>query len=289
MPSDVTQTAFQLTPLDALSDHVERERLSGMRQLWENADPIRLLPGVPPTRIPRHVAIIMDGNGRWAERRGFGREFGHRAGAITVRTILEGSVELGVECLTLYSFSSDNWRRPAAEVNALMRLYLDYMDGERGLLMARNIRFRQIGRREGLPGTALEALDRTVEATAGNTGPTLCLAVNYGGREEIVDAARRLCERVRGGEIRPEEIDEDALSAELSTFGLPDPDLLIRTAGESRLSNFLLWQLSYAEIHVTQQLWPDFTREDLHEAIRDFARRERRFGGIPTIHHTGPC
>lgn len=287
VPADVTQTVPLLTPLDALSDPSERKCLANMRQIWQEADPIRFLADVPPTRIPRHIAIIMDGNGRWAQRRGFAREFGHRAGAVSVRRILEAAVELGVECLTLYSFSSENWRRPAGEVEALMRLYLDYMDGERGILMARNIRFRQIGRREGLPKEALEALDRTIEATSENTGPILCLAVNYGGREEIVDAARRLGERVMCGEIQPKEINELALETELSTSGLPDPDLLIRTAGEFRLSNFLLWQLSYAEIHVTQQLWPDFTREDLHEAIRDFARRERRFGGISSMHHPG--
>lgn len=206
--------------------------------------------------------------------------FGHRNGASVVRTIVEECGLLGVECLTLYSFSLDNWKRPSDEVQALMDLYTTYIDGETEQIMAENIRFRQIGRREGLPEPVLAAVDRLTALTSGNTGPILCLAVNYGARAEIVDAARALAERVKRGELLPSQIDEAAVSKHLYTDGLPDPDLLIRTAGEMRVSNYLLWQISYAELHVTDVLWPDFGVEDLHRAVRDYAGRSRRFGGL---------
>ncbi len=269
-----------LTPLESIEDAGAREVVRAMRHRTPEADPTRLLPGVHPSRVPRHIAIIMDGNGRWAAQREFPREFGHRNGARSVRTALDTCGRLGVECLTLYSFSLENWKRPDREVGELMRLYLDYMDGEREELARRNIRFRQIGRREGLPDEALAALDRTLEATAACTGPTLCLAVNYGSRNEIAGAARRLAERVRDGELAASDIDESAVSAELFTEGLPDPDLLIRTAGEMRVSNFLLWQISYAELFVSDVLWPDFGVDDLLGAVRSFAHRRRRFGGL---------
>ncbi len=251
-----------------------------MRERHAGADPTSLLPDVDPRRIPRHIAIIMDGNGRWAQERELPRMFGHRNGAVSVRTALETVSTLGVECLTLYSFSLENWKRPEEEVSQLMQLYLTYMDGERASLVEQNIRFRQIGRRDGLPPEALDALDQTLEATAQCTGPTLCLAVNYGSRDEMLHAMRSLAERVRTGEIDPSDIDEAAFEERLFTHGLPELDLLIRTAGERRLSNFLLWQLSYAELYVTPTLWPDFGTDAMLEAVRDYAGRERRFGGL---------
>jgi undecaprenyl diphosphate synthase len=251
-----------------------------MRRRSPKADPLLHLPDVHPERIPRHVAIIMDGNGRWAQQRGFPRVFGHRNGAAAVRTIIEESANLGIEVLTLYSFSLENWKRPSEEIQGLMDLYVLYLDGERERIMRENIRFVQIGRREGLPGPVVEAVERLMAATAQNTGPTLCLAVNYGARAEIVDAVRAIARKVEKGELSPSAIDEQTISANLYTHGLPDPDLLIRTAGEMRVSNYLLWQISYAELYVTPTLWPDFGIPELHAAIRDFAGRKRRFGGL---------
>lgn len=260
----------------------DRAALERIRTINPSADPAAILPSVPPSRIPRHIAVIMDGNGRWAKQRGLGRSAGHRAGAKSVRATLEACSALGVEALTLYSFSIENWKRPAEEVDALMALYLEYMAAERHKLVEHNIRFMQIGRRDGLPASVLEALELTLDATKDCTGPILNLAVNYGGRAEIVDAARALAERVRTGAMRVEDIDEASLSASLYTAGLPDPDLLIRTAGEMRVSNYLLWQISYAELHVTQTLWPDFDEQSLFEAVRDYASRSRRFGALDT-------
>lgn len=253
---------------------------AALRARFPAAAPLERLPDVHPERIPRHIAIIMDGNGRWAQERGFPRIFGHRNGAAAVRTVLEECKGLGVEVLTLYSFSLENWKRPEDEVAALMHLYELYLDGEREALVRQNIRFRQIGRREGLPQPVLDAADRLTEATARSNGPTLCIAVNYGSRAEITDAARAIAQRVARGEISPDQIDERMFAQHLYTAGLPDPDLLIRTAGEMRVSNYLLWQISYAELHVTPRLWPDFGVKDLHAAIRDFAGRKRRFGGL---------
>ncbi|MEM9373226.1 MAG: isoprenyl transferase [Planctomycetota bacterium] len=247
---------------------------------FPQADPRGLLPEVPPSRIPRHIAVIMDGNGRWAEERGFPRAFGHQAGAAGVREVITASVRLGVEVLTLYSFSSENWRRPGDEIQSLMRLCIAYCEGEREELLRHNIRVRIIGRRAGMPGDVLEALDALTEATSGCSGLTLCLAINYGARDEIVDAVRAIAGQARSGRLDPESIDEAMIAANLNTAGLPDPDLLIRTGGEMRLSNYLLWQLSYAEIYVTDQHWPDFTEASLHEAVRTFACRKRRFGGL---------
>jgi undecaprenyl diphosphate synthase len=244
------------------------------------ADPVGRLPDVHPARIPRHIAIIMDGNGRWAKQRGFPRVFGHRSGAAAVRGIIEECGKLGVEVLTLYSFSSENWKRPAEEISALMQLYTSYIEGELERMQQENIRFLQIGRRDGLAPDVLEAADRLMEATKQNTGATLCLAVNYGARGEIVDAVRRIAERVKAGELSPSAITDQTIHDHLYTAGLPDPDLLIRTAGEMRVSNYLLWQISYAELHVTDVLWPDFGVGELHAAIRDYASRTRRFGGL---------
>ena len=244
------------------------------------ANPLGVLPDVHPAKIPAHIAIIMDGNGRWANQQGFPRELGHRAGAGSVRTIVEACYELGVEVLTLYSFSLENWKRPKDEVDALMQLCIMYLEGERDEMMRRNIRLRVIGQREGLPQPVLDAIDRVSAATAKNTAFTLCLAINYGARAELVDAARALAREVASGTRDPSSIGEAALAGKLTTAGLPDPDLLIRTAGEMRVSNFLLWQISYAELHVTQTLWPDFGLRDLHAAVRDFSQRNRKFGGL---------
>ncbi|MFH1022961.1 MAG: isoprenyl transferase [Planctomycetota bacterium] len=230
--------------------------------------------------IPRHVAIIMDGNGRWARRRGYPRIRGHQAGAKTVREITQECARLGVGQLTLYAFSVENWKRPGAEVRFLMTLYRRHLIRERKTIMDNNIRFRMIGDPEPLPPGVRRELATTGETSAANTGMTLCLAVNYGGRGDIVRAARELARRAVNGEIRPADIDEKAFAAALSTAGMPEPDLLIRTAGEMRISNFLLWEVSYAELWVTDVLWPDFRKSHLHEALRDYAKRDRRYGGL---------
>ncbi|MDA8377054.1 MAG: isoprenyl transferase [Planctomycetia bacterium] len=231
-------------------------------------------------QIPQHVAVIMDGNGRWAKRRGKPRTEGHRAGAIAAREIVEHSARLGLKQLTLYSFSIENWSRPVNEVNTLMRLYIEYLISERPVMLKNNIRFRQIGRRDGLPPDVLEELDRTIAALDHNTGMTLCLAVNYGSRAEITDAARSIARKVQAGTLDVNAIDEQTIGEHLYTAGMPDPDLLIRTAGEMRVSNYLLWQISYAELFVTDVCWPDFTAAEFDRALADYARRERRFGGL---------
>ena len=230
--------------------------------------------------LPRHVAIIMDGNGRWARRQGLPRIRGHEAGAKVVREIVTHAARLKIEALTLFSFSTENWKRPREEVEFLMGLYVQYLIAERKTIMDNNVRFRHIGQREGLPKSVLEEMDQTVNMSRNNTGLTLCLALNYGSRDEIVEAVRSLAVRVQTGRIRPQDIDEAMISETLYTAGLPNPDLLIRTANERRVSNFLLWQISYAELFVCQNLWPDFTVEDFDIALTDFAERTRRFGDI---------
>jgi len=236
--------------------------------------------GVPEQRFPRSVAMIMDGNGRWARQRNLPRPFGHQAGARAVRRTVTEAARLGLDVLTLYSFSIENWSRPAEEVETLMRLYAEYLVHERPTVMDNNVRLRHLGRREGLPDMVLRELDETVRLSAGNTGMTLCLAVNYGSRAEITDAVRVLGRRVEKGRLSPDEIDEAMISDVLDTGGLPDPDLLIRTAGEMRISNYLLWQISYAELYVTDVYWPDFDEPQLHKAIEAYANRHRRFGGV---------
>ena len=238
--------------------------------------------GLEPERLPRHVAIIMDGNGRWAGQRGLPRVSGHEEGAKVVHVIVKHCARLGIEALTLYSFSTENWKRPTEEVDFLMGLYVRYLIAERDTVLDNNVRFLHVGRRAGLPPSVLEEMDRTIAASRANTGLKLCLALNYGSRDEIVDAVRSIAGEVRRGNLRPEDIDEAAVCRSLYTAGLPDPDLLIRTANECRVSNFLLWQISYAEIHVCDVLWPDFRVEHLHAAIKDFASRERRFGRVQT-------
>jgi len=236
--------------------------------------------GLAPERLPAHVAIIMDGNGRWARQRGLPRIEGHRRGVRSVRTTIEECCRLGIRQLTLYCLSSENWKRPQAELDFLMVLLEKYLVEERAEIMEQNIRFTSIGRREGLPANVLCELDENVRVSRDNTGMTLCLAINYGGRTEIVDAVRALAEQVKQGKLDPDAIDETSVSDALYTAGMPDPDLLIRTAGEMRVSNFLLWQISYAELWVTDRCWPDFDRATLHTALRAYAARERRFGGL---------
>jgi undecaprenyl diphosphate synthase len=227
----------------------------------------------------------MDGNGRWAVRRGLERIKGHQQGAKTVQTVVTECARLrkefgGPDYLTLYSFSLENWKRPVSEVSFLMEMYIDYLRQERVTMMENNIRFRQIGRLDHLPEPVLEEVAVTLEETKGNDGLTLVLALNYGSRAEITDAVRAIAEKVRAGEIDPRDVSEQTISEHLYTAGMPDPDLLIRTAGEMRVSNYLLWQISYAELFVSPVLWPDFGVEDLHEGLRAFASRNRRFGAL---------
>jgi len=236
--------------------------------------------GLDADRLPRHVAIIMDGNGRWARARGLPRIAGHRTGVDSVRTVIEEACRLGIGQLTLYCLSSENWKRPATELNFLMRLLRQYVIDERTEIMQQDIRFTTIGRRQGIPDTVWQEVDRTIELSRNNRGTVLCLAINYGGRQEIVDAVRQIVQKVQAGELQPEAVSEAQISAHLYTGGMTDPDLVIRTAGELRVSNFLLWQISYAELWVTGVCWPDFREAHLHEALREYANRDRRFGGL---------
>lgn len=237
-------------------------------------------PKLQDLTVPRHIAIIMDGNGRWAKARGRTRIVGHRAGIKTVRDIVRACGEWGIQYLTLYSFSLENWKRPAREVRALMALLRFFLRKELPELMKNRVRLGAVGRLEDLPKGVLTELKETIEKTKLNDGLRLNLALSYGGRAEIVDAARRIVKEVVGGKLQEHDIDEALFSRHLYTADIPDPDLLIRTSGELRISNFLLWQISYAEIWVTETLWPDFSREELLTAIRDFSKRERRFGAV---------
>jgi undecaprenyl diphosphate synthase len=236
---------------------------------------------VPTERRPRHIAIIMDGNGRWAERQNLPRVAGHERGVQSVRRTTEECARLKIEQLTLYCLSSENWKRPQTEINFLMHLLEQYMIEERDTIMRNNVRVRMIGRRDDIPQQVLRELDKTVEMSAVNSGLWLNLAINYGGRMEIIDAVRDIARRAQSGSIVPTEINEQTINDSLYTAGIPDPDLLIRTAGEMRISNFLLWQISYAEIWVTEKCWPEFDESTLHEAIGAYANRNRRFGGLP--------
>lgn len=235
---------------------------------------------VPIEKRPRHIAVIMDGNGRWAQQRGLPRIEGHRHGVASVRRTVEECGRLGIGHLTLYCLSSENWKRPQQELDFLMHLLEQYMIEERAATLQQNVRLMTIGRRDGIPERVLEQVDKTIELSASNTGLHLCLAINYGGRGELTDAVRRIAQEVRDGRMAPEQVTEEAIAAHLDTAGMPDPDLLIRTAGEMRVSNFLLWQISYAEIWVTPCFWPQFDEAQLQQAIREFAARDRRFGGL---------
>jgi undecaprenyl diphosphate synthase len=230
--------------------------------------------------IPRHIAVIMDGNGRWAKERGLPRREGHRAGAESVREITDTCIELGVEYLTLYAFSSENWSRPPAEVSALMSLLERFLSDKAKDLDQQQIRLLAIGQLDRLPAKTRVLLDKIVARTAGHQTMTLVLALSYGGREEIVDAARALAADAVAGVLEPAAIDGAVFASRLQTAGIPDPDLLLRTSGEMRVSNFLLWQISYAEIVIVKKLWPDFRKNDLIEAVHEYQRRHRRFGAL---------
>ncbi len=236
--------------------------------------------GLTTEQMPRHIAIIMDGNGRWAQKKGLPRVKGHHQGGKTVETIALRCVDFGIESLTLYSFSIENWKRPKAEVNALMHLYTQYLIEIRPTLMKNNVRLIHLGRLGGLPGAVQKELTKTIEKTCANTGMILALALNYSGRAEIVDATQKIAQEYKKGKLGLKDIDEQCISQRLYTAGLAEPDLLIRTANETRISNFLLWQISYSEFYVTKTLWPDFKKAALEKAILAYAGRNRRFGTI---------
>lgn len=234
-------------------------------------------------KLPRHVACIMDGNGRWAEARGLPRRKGHREGAESVQACVESCLNLGIEYLTLYAFSSENWERPASEVSALMSLLEQFLKQQARVMQRKNVRLIAIGQLDRLPEKTRKVLDKVLAETANNTALTLVLALSYGGREEITDAVKRLASQVQSGDLQIDEISKSHIDQALYTAGIPDPDLLIRTSGEMRLSNFLLWQLSYTEIYVTQQLWPDFREDDFKDALQEFSRRQRRYGRVEVL------
>ena len=246
----------------------------------QSAEEAELLAQVDPRRLPRHVAIIMDGNGRWARQRRLPRVAGHRAGARAVREVVEYSARLGLQALTLYAFSVENWKRPRLERDTLWKLLREYLRRELPTMERNNIRFQVIGRLHQLPRAVRDDIQKAVAETVKNTGTLLSVALNYGARAELVDAFNAILERVRHNGINGLRVDEETIAAHLYTHPLPDPDLLVRTSGELRVSNFLLWQIAYAEIWVTDTLWPDFTRKHLLQAIIDYQRRERRYGGL---------
>ena len=238
------------------------------------------LSEIEAARLPRHIAVIMDGNGRWAQRQELPRIEGHRMGVASVRRTVEECARLGIEQLTHYCLSSENWKRPQQELDFLMHLLEQYMIEERRTIMENEIQVHVIGRRDGIPEQTWEQMEATIRMSADNQKTRLCLAINYGGRAEIVDAVRELARQVKTGELAPDEITEERISQSLYTAQMPEPDLLIRTAGEMRISNFLLWQISYAELWITEKCWPEFMEDDLHQAIQTFVNRERRFGGL---------
>jgi len=238
--------------------------------------------GLMLEQAPRHIAIIMDGNGRWARKKGLPRAEGHCRGAQTVEKIAQHCVDLGIRSLTLYSFSIENWKRPKAEINSLMHLYSQYLAEIRPTLIKNNVKLVHLGRLAQLPSAVKTELAKTMKITADNTGMILALALNYGGRGEITDAAKKIAQKYKSGKLRLEDIDEQCISRHLYTAGLAEPDLLIRTANEMRVSNFLLWQISYSEFYVTKTLWPDFKKSDLEKAMLTYAKRNRRFGTIQT-------
>lgn len=232
-----------------------------------------------PKQIPQHIAIIMDGNGRWAKMRGLPKIAGHREGIAAIEKVMKAADALGVKILTLYTFSTENWKRPKAEVDALFALMEEYIDREADKLKRDNVRLSVIGRTEGLPQRIREKLARLITETRNNSGLILNLALNYGGRAEILDACRAILKDASSGAVSPDEITEERFSDYLYTKGLPDPDLMIRTSGEMRISNFLLWQLSYAEFYITEALWPDFDGSEFEKAVNDYRGRDRRYGG----------
>lgn len=237
-----------------------------------------IIDQIDSSRVPKHVAIIMDGNGRWAKSKGKLRVFGHHSGVLSVRDVVEAADDIGLKYLTLYTFSSENWNRPKYEVTAIMELLVSALSKELAKMMKNNVRMKWIGDRSMLPKRCLRELDEAIEKTADNTGLTLVLAISYSSRSEIVMAAKELARKAKAGLIDPEDINDDIFSDALYTHDIPDPELLIRTSGEYRLSNYLLWQIAYAELYFTPKLWPDFRRNDLFEAVLDYQKRERRFG-----------
>ncbi|HQR44815.1 MAG TPA: isoprenyl transferase [Thermoanaerobaculia bacterium] len=239
-----------------------------------------ILDGLDLARLPRHVAVIMDGNGRWAQQRRLPRVEGHRAGIDAVRATVETAARLHLQALTLYAFSTENWKRPRLEVATLMALLKEWLARELQTLLANDIRFRVVGRMDGLDPSVVRELRKALDASARCGGMVFSIALNYSGRAELADAARALAEEVAAGRLAPSAVDEATLAGKLYTAGLPDPDLLIRTSGEMRVSNFLLWQIAYAEIHVTPVLWPDFRGRHFLEAVADYQKRERRYGGV---------
>ena len=245
-----------------------------------NSIEARLLAEIDFARLPQHIAVIMDGNGRWAKRRGKPRIFGHRAGAESVRAVLDTCARLGIKAVTLYAFSTENWKRPKAEVSGLMQMLKQYLKSELKSVHKNNIRFQAIGKIEGLDESVRKEIAAATEFTKANTGTVLSVALNYGGRAEIVEACKRAVKNLQTEGKSVEDLTEDEIEANLYTRDLPEVDLMIRTSGEYRISNFLLWQLAYSEIYVTETLFPDFRRKEIFEAILDFQKRERRFGGI---------
>ena len=238
------------------------------------------LHGIDPARLPRHVAIIMDGNGRWAQSRGLERLYGHRRGKASVKAVVQLSNKLGIQYLSLYAFSAENWGRPPEEVSGLMRLLKQYLTTELDRMMKDHVRLLVIGNVRKLPRDVQQALRHSVETTRHNEGLTVILALSYSAREEIAAAVRSVARRVKRGELEPDDVTEETIAQSLGTAGIPDPDLLIRTSGEVRISNFLLWQIAYTELWMTPVLWPDFGSHDLYRAIAEYQRRERRFGGV---------
>jgi undecaprenyl diphosphate synthase len=255
-------------------------RVQVLEAVGSDLDEKALVDAIDFSRLPRHVAIIMDGNGRWAKSRHLPRLEGHRAGVESVRSVVETAARLGLQALTVYAFSTENWKRPTDEVSGLMGLLKLYVRRELKTLQENNIRFGVVGGLDGLPKDVRDELRQGIEATSGLSGLQFSLALNYSGRSEITDVARRIAEEALAGKLAPKDIDEEAIERRLFTAHLPEPDLLIRTSGELRVSNFLLWQIAYAEIWVTDVLWPDFRRRHLLQAIVDFQKRERRYGGI---------
>lgn len=240
-------------------------------------------------QIPQHIAIIMDGNGRWAQEKGMPRFLGHREGAKTVREITTTCARLGVKQLTLYAFSQENWQRPPREINFLMGLLRKFLVKERDIIMENNIQLTAIGRLHNLPKEIQKELNVTREMSSTNTGMTLCLALSYSGRKEITDAVKNIIDKAKRGEIDSDDVTEDLISEHLYQTHMPDPDLLIRTGGEMRVSNFLLWQLSYSELWVTSTFWPDFTEDDLRQAMKEFSSRQRRFGKVIPLNKQAIC
>lgn len=239
-----------------------------------------LLDQIDKDRLPKHLAVIMDGNGRWAKEKGKLRVFGHQNGVLAVRDTVEGAVQLGIKYLTLYAFSTENWNRPKLEVMALMELLVSTISKETKTLMENGVRLNAIGNLRSLPERCFRQLEQAIEKTSGNTNCTLTLALSYSSRWEITEAAKSIANKVKNGELNTDDITEELFSAHLNTGNMPDPELMIRTSGEHRISNYMLWQIAYSELYFTSKLWPDFRREDLFEAVIDFQKRERRFGMI---------